>query len=108
MLVTVTREDSSTRADGSMSRLLIKNIGALYSLVGMTGTRGGDAAAIQPVEDGEVLVEDGRVVYAGPRRQPDPPDIPLAEPVRHLNPYPPPPLVTRSEQDLTVIDARQA
>ena len=87
-----------------LSKTLITNIGALYTLAG-AGDRGSRVATeMEPIETGEVLIEDGLIQYAGRAKDQRAPESPRSDYV----PYPQPPTIRHADPDLTVIDAHGA
>lgn len=81
------------------ARMLVTNIGALYTMADGAGRDGRDAASLRPVSGGEVEIEDGIVVYAGPVRAGGSPAG------RSFNPYPAPPTVASHEGSNVTVDA---
>lgn len=88
-----------------MARLVVQNIGKLYTLAGFEGTSGKIASSLYSVAMAELVLEDGIVTYAGPSR------AALDEQgasARESNPYPSPPEVVESLGDSVSIDAHGA
>ena len=87
-----------------MTRLVVQNIGALYTLSGNGKAGGAKPSADPPIEYAEIIVEDGAVQFAGPSRDES---WHRHRPTSQV-PYPDAPRVVHRDPDLTVIDAQGA
>src|ERR1039458_8997220 len=94
-------------------KLLIQNIGKLYTLERMDSAGGRASQKMRPCHDAVLFVEGGLVVFAGEQQDatfPAEDFVNLRGPRRRRgqNPYPPAPEVIHSEPNLTIVDAHGA
>lgn len=85
-----------------MPKLIIRNIGKLYSLQGLEGSSGKAAGSIEPAEGDELVIEDGRVASVAGGRDAGEKSASAG------NPYPPRPEVSHPRSDVTIVDVHGA
>lgn len=83
------------------TKLVVSNIGKLYTLAGLDGRSGQAASGIRLISCGEVEIDGGKITYAGPARDRH---APVAG--DSYNPYPAPPTVNETAAaGVTHVDA---